>query len=345
MYPEVISRLRCAHCCSDNVNLETFTAAEDGDVREGVIWCVDCRTWHPIEDGLLDMLLGGLAYADDRARFWHTYESRLTPLGLTPDDPPAETADRKLQRVQQEHFDRYSGDGHIEYLSDFEVKPFWVAADQIANNPWREQIQPGSWLLDVGSANGRSTFKMADLDINILGFDVSKHMIRQAINRYRAGSYRARASFFAADGMQFPLRDAAFDYVLIYGVLHHMPDPGVICKHVGRVLKPGGLYLGHENNQTIFRPIFELLQKINLLWHEEAGPEALISQSRLHDWFAGTGVTLNVKTSVFVPPHLINLTNRSLGYQILKITDTIAQHLPVVKDNGGILLIQGEKSV
>ncbi|MBZ0310215.1 MAG: methyltransferase domain-containing protein [Anaerolineae bacterium] len=345
MYPEVISRLRCAHCCSENLTLETFGAAADGDVREGVIWCADCRTWYPIEDGLLDMLIGGLAYHDDRARFWHTYESRLTAQGLVPDTSAADTAAYQLQRVQQEHFDRYSGDGHIEYLSDFEIKPFWVAADKIANDPWRQQIQSGTWLLDVGSANGRSTFKMADLDINILGFDVSKHMIRQAIDRYRAGNYRARASFMAADGMQFPLRDSSFDYVLIYGVLHHMPDPDAICKHVGRVLKPGGLYFGHENNQTIFRPIFELLQKVYLLWHEEAGPEALISQARLREWFAGTGVTLDMKTTVFVPPHLINLTNRSIGYQIIKVTDTIAQHTPLVKDNGGIILIQGKKSV
>lgn len=343
MYPEVVSLLRCAKCQVENLHLETFSTAEDGDVREGVLWCGACQTWYPIEDGLLDMLLGGLAYPDDRARFWQTYHERLTPLGLKPDEMNVDKAAYELQLIQQKHFDMYSGTAQIAYLSDFEVKPFWVAADKIANDPWREKVQAGKWLLDVGSANGRSAFKMADLDIKIVGFDVSKHMIRQAIERYRAGNYRARATFFAADASQFPIKNAAFDYVLIYGVLHHLPDPSATCKEVGRVLKAGGYYFGHENNQTIFRPIFEFLQRLVKIWHEEAGPEALITQARLREWFGGTGVRLQMKTSVFIPPHLVNLINRAVGYKLLKATDTLGQRLPMLKDNGGVILIEGIK--
>ncbi len=344
MYPEVVSKLRCAACQADPLHLETYATAADDDVREGVVWCEVCRTWYPIEDGLLDMLLGGLAYVEDRARFWQTHQTKLSGLGLKPDEAPVNTAEYALQRTQQEHFDKYSGNGQIQYLSDFEQKPFWVAADKIANDPWREQIQQDTWLLDVGSANGRSTFKMADLDVHIIGFDVSKQMIRQAIERYRQGNYRARISFFAADATQFPLKAAMFDYVLIYGVLHHLPSPGETCREVARVLKSGGLYFGHENNQTLFRPFFEFLQKVYPIWHEEAGPEALISPARLHAWFSNTGVQLEMKTSVFVPPHLVNLTTFAMGYRLLQSTDKLAQAIPILKENGGVILIQGTKS-
>ena len=49
--------------------------------------------------------------------------------------------------------------------------------------------------------------------------------------------------------------DSSFDYVLIYGVLHHLPDAGFACREVARTLKPGGIYFGLENNETIFRKI------------------------------------------------------------------------------------------
>jgi len=46
------------------------------------------------------------------------------------------------------------------------------AADAIAFDEWKPTIRPGSWLLDVGCGNGRSTFKLGDVDVNILAFDV-----------------------------------------------------------------------------------------------------------------------------------------------------------------------------
>ena len=54
------------------------------------------------------------------------------------------------------------------------------------------------------------------------------------------------------------------------------PIPTATCREVERVLKPHGVYFGRENSQFAFRVVFDLLQKLRSLWHEEAGPKALI---------------------------------------------------------------------
>jgi len=58
-------------------------------------------------------------------------------------------------------------------------------ADTIAFDNWRKDIRPSTRLLDIGCAQGRSTYKLMDLNVQIVAFDISKRLIRQAIERYR----------------------------------------------------------------------------------------------------------------------------------------------------------------
>jgi SAM-dependent methyltransferase len=271
------------------------------------------------------------------------HSERLSALGVNRSISADENESFKLQLKQQQHFDWYAHNTTQSY-SEYEQTPFWSAVDQLTFEPWRKEITSGSWLLDIGSAQGRSTLKLLDLDINIIGFDVSKNLVRQAIQRYRSRAHRARAFFFAADGSALlPFVDEAFDYVLVYGVLHHLPDPGLTCREITRVLKPGGIYFGSENNRTVFRAAFDLLHKLSPIWHEEAGPQPLISNADLHDWFRSTVMSIDTKTSVFLPPHLINHLPRPFGYCLLRSADRIAQSIPGIRPNGGLILIHGNK--
>jgi len=79
------------------------------------------------------------------------------------------------------------------------------------------------------------------------------------------------------------------------------------------------------------------------IWYEEAGPEALISARTMEEGFRGTGVSLNTRTSVFLPPHLINLLPRGLGLQLLRFTDRACGAIPGLSRNGGLILIEGLK--
>ncbi len=340
--PEVLECLRCPNCASTRLAHAVFREESPTDIVDGVLWCQDCSHWYPIEERLLDLLVGSLIYDDDRSRFWGEYQDRLTALGLGPKSL-SDPASKDQQKQQQDHFDWYAENTKQSYV-EYEQTSFWRAADLIAFEPWTRAVTPGSWLLDVGCAQGRSTFKFMDCDIQIVAFDVSKALIRQAIARYREGNHRARAVFFAADASRFPFRDETFDTVLLYGVLHHLEDPAAACREISRVLKPQGSYFGQENNRTVFRGVFDLLQKLRPQWHEEAGPEHIISSEQLRTWFRETPVEVGTRSSVFLPPHLCNLMSPSMSHRMLVVSDSLGRSIPYLRHQGGVLLIHGLKS-
>jgi 2-polyprenyl-3-methyl-5-hydroxy-6-metoxy-1,4-benzoquinol methylase len=279
---------------------------------------------------------------EDRRRFWDAHSASLRQLGLQ-SFAVADQGTVKAQRLQQKHFDWYAGNDQQTY-SSYEQMPFWRALDAAVFADWRRQIHPGSWLLDVGCAQGRSTFPFLDLPLNVVGFDVSKALVRQALDQYRRRKYTAQATFFVADSARLPFVRHSFDCVLIYGVLHHLPDPSATCRQLAEVLKPGGCYFGSENNQTVFRSLFNLLMKLKPLWHEEAGAQPLISAGDLRRWFAGTPVQITSSSRVFVPPHLVNLLGRRWGQWLLGLTDWVGRRTPVLRNHGGLIVIEGKHS-
>ena len=343
MKPNALSRIACPSCGHGDLRASAFDEGSRDEIIIGVVDCATCSQWYPIEGGLLDLLVGELAYRQDREQFWQAHASRLEALGLRPDDGGTAEAQQDLQAVQQNHFDWYA-DNDTQSYSTYEQLPFWRAVDALTFGPWRTEIKPGSWLLDVGCAQGRSTFKLMDLDLDVIAFDVSKRSLQQGVAKYLAGDYSARASFVAADASRFPFADGAFDYVLVYGVVHHLPDPAKACQEVARVLKHQGVYFGSENNRTIFRAFFDLLQKLRPLWHEEAGPEPLISANDLNTWFQKTGVEVATRTSVFLPPHIVNLAStESSSVRLLNAFDRLGHALPGLGRQGGLILIRGQK--
>ncbi|MDE0909259.1 MAG: class I SAM-dependent methyltransferase [Myxococcota bacterium] len=339
---EVIGMLCCPNCEDSRLSHEVFEQASADDIIDGVVWCVGCRHWYPVEGRLLDFMIGALAYDDDRTRFWTEHETQLLSLGLEAGAVVSDDA-KDLQKIQQKHFDWWADENNQSYF-EYEGSSFWRAADLIAFEPWKQEIPKRTRLLDVGCAQGRSTFKFMNCDLDIIGIDVSKALIRQAIARYQAGDFVARAVFIAADASRFPIRNEQLDTVLVYGVLHHLADPGAACREISRVLKPGGSYIGQENNETIFRKIFDLLQFIFPQWQEEAGPEATISADRFREWFRETPVEIDSETSVFLPPHLCNMMSLAGSHRSLVFTDRIARAIPFLRNQGGVILVRGNKA-
>jgi SAM-dependent methyltransferase/uncharacterized protein YbaR (Trm112 family) len=342
MNQETLNLLRCPACNAANLMHSVFDEGPNAEIFNGVVWCRNCHYWYPVEDGLLELLAGELVYWDDRQNFWACYADRLMALGLRKDEGQAQTTLNELQAKQQAHFDWYAENRGQTYLA-YERMPFWRAFDSRTFEAWRPIIRANTWLLDVGCAQGRSTFQLADLSLNIVAFDISKRLVRQAIERYRSGHYTAKIAFFVADALKFPLVNESVDYILVYGVLHHLPDPGLACQEITRILKHGGRYFGVENNPTIFRSAFELLQRLIPIWHEEAGPQALMDDANFQEWFRGNGVRIDTYTSVFVPPHLVNLLGNKIGHSLLAASDRIARSIGFLRNNGGIVVICGRK--
>ena len=174
--------------------------------------------------------------------------------------------------------------------------------------------------------------------------DISKALIRQAIDRARRTRPRARIRFFVGDATRLPLVDEAFEYVLIYGVLHHLPEPAATCREVSRVLKPGGLFFCSENNRSAFRAAFDLLQRLRPIWYEEAGEHAQISRRDLDGWLRPAGFGSSIRTSVFLPPQALNYVAPNVGRRLLAATDRLANGLPFLRDQGGLIMATSVKA-
>jgi 2-polyprenyl-3-methyl-5-hydroxy-6-metoxy-1,4-benzoquinol methylase/uncharacterized protein YbaR (Trm112 family) len=349
MTSQLLNLLICPVCRSGDLRLVVFSGSDD-EAYEGILQCLGCSAQYPIEAGVLELLPPALRYENDRRAFFDRWTTERRDRGLPepPEMPTASAAAATHQASdQQKHFDWYA-DNETQSYGTYAETRFWSAIDEQVFAPWKSAVSRTAaerhcTVLDVGCAQGRSTFHLAGLGAHLVGFDVSKRCIRVARARSRE-SRCGDASFICADVASFPFKSSTFDYVLVYGVLHHVADPARTCVEIARVLKPGGTYLGSENNRTVFRPVFDLLQRLRPEWHELAGPEALISARTLRTWMDAAGLRLEARSHTFVPPHLVNLLPIRAGRQLLGTTDAVFGSLPYLRDNGGLVTFTANKS-
>jgi len=345
MLKTLVPKLACPSCRRAEAVLaaETFTEGSQGHIRDGVLACQLCRAWYPIEDDLLELVDRTLLEAKDHASFCARFQAHIQRHGLAVygdcGSPAGCAVDAQLK--QRRHFDSWA-ESESDY-KDYGEAPFWSAVDELTFRQWKSRMKADGWLLDVGCANGRASFPLVASSAAVIGFDISKKLVRQAIERARAEGVHGKMTFLVADGDVLPFRERSFDAVLTYGVLHHLPDPGRTCGKLQRILQEGGIHFASENNKTIFRPIFDLLMRVKPLWIEEAGAEPLISRRMIQDWTRGLAVRTVCSTSVFVPPHLCNLLGRRASRLLLQATDRVLSFVPGLADQGGLILVEIHK--
>ena len=335
-------RLRCPVCSATPLDAHAFGTIE-GRCREGVLVCRECSSWNPIVDFVAEVLPPGHEAGAARARLYEGHREALEGLGL---DPPAEAGEPDeryaAQAHQREYFDSIAHrDDEYSYRAFGELS-FQRAHRNVSFDEWRRRISRDSVLLDIGCADGLSTFEFAELDADVLAFDISPEQVAQAARRAREMGFR-RASFFVGDAHEIPVSDASVDVVVCWGVLHHLPDPGHTVAEAARVLKEGGAYFGMENNRTPLRSAFDALMRLSPLWEEEAGAQPLIDAEDLDRWAAGTGLEFETRTSVFVPPHVLTRMSAPAATRALARSDRMAGGIPGVRDWGGTILIEGHK--
>jgi SAM-dependent methyltransferase/uncharacterized protein YbaR (Trm112 family) len=333
-------RLRCPACGTESPTAHAFEGSTDGHCESGVLVCRECGAWYPISDHFLDFLPEAHAQPGSRAQFFAANRPRLEELGLrAPEEPPPDP-DFAAQAHQREHFDDLaSREDQFSYKA-LGLQPFQRAIRGLNFEEWAPLIRPGGLALDIGCADGLSTFDLARFGIDVLGFDISAESIRRAAARAEREGIR-NVSFMIADANAIPLADGAVDCVLCYGSLHHVPDPERTIAEAARVLKPGGSYLGVENNTTPLRPVFDALMKLRPIWLEEAGAQAQIGSDELQLWSAGTGLRLDTRAIVFVPPHLCNWLGHKVARPLLQLTDWVFSRIPLLRRWGGLISITG----
>jgi SAM-dependent methyltransferase len=103
-------------------------------------------------------------------------------------------------------------------------------------------IQPGDWVLDLGSGSGTDAFCAAVLagpTGRSVGVDFTDAQLAKA-SRLRNAAGLSHAMFVDARIEDLPFADDRFDVVMSNGVINLAPHKGLVFAEAARVLKPGG---------------------------------------------------------------------------------------------------------
>lgn len=102
-------------------------------------------------------------------------------------------------------------------------------------------LVPSEWTVaDLGCGTGNAAELLAPVVRRVIAVDQSEPMIAAARKRLERFD---NVEFVRGDLERLPIADGECDAAVCVLVLHHIPDPGVVCAEMARVLRPGGVAL------------------------------------------------------------------------------------------------------
>ncbi|NOY35620.1 MAG: class I SAM-dependent methyltransferase [bacterium] len=94
----------------------------------------------------------------------------------------------------------------------------------------------GGKFLEVGAGSGDFLHLLKEKGYNAEGVELSRRAVEQAKENYNS-------DLFCGTLNEAAFNDYFFDFIAMYHVLEHVPNPLPLLKEVNRVLKPGGVLL------------------------------------------------------------------------------------------------------
>lgn len=115
------------------------------------------------------------------------------------------------------------------------LNPGWQPATAVYENTIRQHCQPDIILLDMGCGRGGVLEQLQELSLQTIGIDpdfvsLKEHRLPQL----------ARVTALA-DAL--PLPAESVEIVISAWVLEHLANPTMVFGEVGRILKPGGVFI------------------------------------------------------------------------------------------------------
>jgi ubiquinone/menaquinone biosynthesis C-methylase UbiE len=125
----------------------------------------------------------------------------------------------------------------------------------------------GKHILDVGCGYCYHTKRVVERGLTVTAVDFSEVALAHAKQVLANAGLRDRVTLRQGDATDLPFEDEAFDHVLMWGVLMHVPEAKKALSELGRVLKPGGkLVLSETNARSIevgaIEPAIELARRM-----------------------------------------------------------------------------------
>ena len=326
--------LLCPSCGSDHLAIEKFNT--EAEKESGIVWCMGCKLWYRIENGLLEFLVPSLR---DQAKL-KSFESRYAYQIGENNFAAGEGGWGDEYKLGQKSY--YDEDA-LPYETEMLQLSFWKAIDADFLERLKIESQGARTLLEVGCGSGRISIPAYPAFDRVIGFDISESMVRTAIRkRSQIAHSENKIFYFLGDAENIPLRNSKVDFAVFYGILHHLEKPEKSIKQMQRILKPGASFLGLENNRSIFRPVFDLFMRLKKIWNEKAHEEHFImSRQEIDRWIRDAGFSASIWTSVFLPPHVLNWFPPPQARQLLRLTDAVCKAFPRLRDQGGLVLFSG----
>lgn len=150
-----------------------------------------------------------------------------SPVTLRTDPGHPSDPDAELRRRTGESF-------AYEWEHFGELRPEWERNFRDYLRPHEPEALQGQLVLDVGAGSGRHSFEAHRHGARVVAVDLGDavHVARRNLP--------AEVVTVQADAEELPFHDAAFDFVMAIGVLHHLPDPRRALKSLARLVRPGG---------------------------------------------------------------------------------------------------------
>lgn len=146
-------------------------------------------------------------------------------------------------------------------------------------------LPPSATTLEIGAGTGwgsRGLLRALQPTLAVVT-DFDPHVLVDARREVRRE--QGRAAVAVADAKRLPFGDSTFDLVLSLFALHHVMGYGTALKEVGRVLKPGGLFLFAEPLAAFPLPRLRAF----------AGPDGLPTPRDLRAMLAASGLSLELE--------------------------------------------------
>jgi ubiquinone/menaquinone biosynthesis C-methylase UbiE len=156
---------------------------------------------------------------------------------------------------------------------------------------WRNMhsIKPGGDFLEIGCGNGAGARMVLHVfrPKRIVALDTDPAMLRRAAKRLNGE--RTRITLLQADAQNIPLPDASMDAAVNFGIIHHLEDWARGLRELGRVLRPGGVFLFEE----IFPPLYANALMKRLVAHPT---ENRFHEPEFKDGLAAAGLRLSERS-------------------------------------------------
>jgi ubiquinone/menaquinone biosynthesis C-methylase UbiE len=127
--------------------------------------------------------------------------------------------------------------------------------------------QPDPQLLDAGCGYCHHSLRIARHGARITGLDFSPAALNAATGVIEAAGAEHRISLFEGSILEIPFAAGAFDNVLCWGVLMHIPAIETALAELCRVVAPGGRLIIGENSCAsldcrVFEPTLRLVKRL-----------------------------------------------------------------------------------